>query len=621
MTLKKLQLRPGTNQENTRYTNENGWWAADKVRFRQGTPEKIGGYVRWSAATFAGVCRSLGAWVTLGGAKLVGVGTNEKFYIGSGGAYYDVTPLRRTATLTNPFTATLNSYSILVTDVAHGAQVGDYVTFSGATGLGGNVTAGVLNREHRVTTVPTADTYTIELAVQATAADVAGSPGGGTVTAAYQLNIGESIQVPTEGWGVGAWGTGAWGIGSSDWAQMRLWTQSNFGEDLLYAPRGGEIYWWAASGGLLARGVPVSGLVGASDVPVAVNSVFVSDVSRFVLAFGCNELGSPDLDPMLIRWSDQEDFLNWTPAATNQAGGLRLSVGSEIVARTQLRQEILVWTDAALYALQYQGPPTVWGAQIMADNLSIMGPNATATAEGVAYWMGNGKFYRYDGRVQTLRCDLRQYIFQDFNYEQALQVCSGTNEAFNEVWWFYPSAGSMVPNKYVVYNYAEDVWYQGELTRYAWLDSGILGSPYAANSDKLVVHEVGVDDATGAMPAPIAAFIESAEFDIEDGDRFGFIWRLLPDITFRGSTAENPSATFTLYPMKNSGSGFGDSVGGSRAAGVTRFVAAPVEQFTGQVYIRVRGRQLVMRVESTGLGVTWQLGSPRIDIRADGRRG
>jgi hypothetical protein len=621
MTLKKLQLRPGVNQENTRYTNENGWWVADKVRFRQGTPEKIGGYVRWSASTFAGICRSLNAWVTLGGAKLLGIGTNEKFYIGNGGAYYDITPIRNTAALTDPFTATLNSYTLLVTDVAHGASVGDYVIFSGASGLGGNLSAAVLNQEYRVVEVLTDDTYTIETSVQATAADVAGSPGGGSVSAAYLLGVGPAIQVPTEGWGVGAWGTGAWGIGTSDWVQMRLWSQSNFGEDLLYAPRGGEIYWWDADTGLLSRGVAVTGLPGASDAPTAVNSILVSDVSRFVLAFGCNELGSLEIDPMLVRWSDQEDFLNWTPAATNQAGGLRLSIGSEIVARTQLRQEILVWTDAALYSLQYQGAPAVWGAQIMADNISVIGPNATATAEGVAYWMGNGKFYKYDGRVQTMRCDLRQYVFQDFNYEQALQVFAGTNEAFNEVWWFYPSGSSDRPDKYVVYNYAEDVWYQGDMARYAWLDSGILDAPYAANSDKLVVHEQGVDDATGDMLAPLPAYIESAEFDIEDGDRFGFIWRLLPDLTFRGSSAANPSATFTLYPMKDSGSGFGDSVGGSRAAGVTRSVAVPVEQFTGQVYIRVRGRQLVMRVESTDLGVTWQLGSPRIDIRADGRRG
>lgn len=622
MPLTKLQVRPGVNQENTRYAGQGQWWECDKVRFRAGTPEKIGGWTRISADTFLGVCRSLLPWVTLGGAQLVGVGTNLKFYLENGGQYFDITPLRATATLTDPFTATDGSHLLLVADTAHGASDGDFVTFSGATGLGGDVTAGVLNQEYQVTVVD-ADSYTVTLPVPAVAADAAGSPGGGTVTADYQIAVGEAIQVPTEGWGVGAWGLGVWGIGSTDWAQMRTWSQSNFGEDLLLAPRGGVIYRWdaSASAALETRAVAISTLAGASDTPTAVNAILVSDVSRFVMAFGVNELGSTTLDPMLVRWSDQENAVDWTPLATNQAGGIRLSIGSEIIAVTPLRQEILVWTDSALYSMQYQGAPIVWGAQLMGSSSSIVGPKCVATADGVAYWMGGGKFYKYDGRVQTLRCDLRQYIFRDFNADQQLQVFAGTVEEFTEVWWFYPSAGSLVPNKYVVYNYAEDIWYMGGLTRYAWVDRGLREYPLAAGENQLLDQEFECCDLSGDAPLPIPSYIESTEFDVAGGDQFGFVRRILPDVTFRGSTTANPSLTLTLYPMKNSGTGFGDSVGGVRTKDVARSASAPVEQFTGQVFVRVRGRQMVLRIESTGQGVMWQSGAHRIDSKPDGARG
>lgn len=621
MPLKKLLLKPGVNRENTRYTSEGGWYDCDKIRFRQGTPEKIGGWEQLSDNRFLGVCRSLWNWVTLGGVSLVGIGTNLKFYLERGEAYYDITPLRGTVTLTDPFTATNGSAVITVTDVAHGAITGDFVTFSGATGLGGNITAGVLNQEYQITVVD-ADTYTITATATANATDAAGSPGGGTVSAAYQINTGPAIQEVLNGWGAGAWGFGAWGVGATATDALRLWSQTNFGEDLLFGPRGGGLYYWDATSGVGARGVNVAGMMGASDVPTAQLMVMTSDVSRFVLCFGVNPLGSSILDPMLIRWSDQEDFLNWTPAITNQAGDLRLSTGSRIVTALQLRQEIVVWTDAAVYSLQYQGPPFVWGAQTLADNTSIIGPNARATASGVAFWMGTDKFYKYDGRVQTMRCDLRQYIFQDIDMQQSDQIFASTVESFNEVWWFYPTAGSTVPNRYVVYNYAEDIWYYGQMERTAWLDSKIVAHPLAAYQNRLIEHEIGVDDGSENVPVAMHAFIDSAEFDIEDGQNFGFIWRLLPDITFRGSTAANPSATLTLQPMLNSGSGYNNplSVGGTATAAVTRTAVVPVEQFTGQVYVRVRGRQMSIKIESSDLGVTWQLGAPRIDVRLDGRR-
>lgn len=621
MPLKKLQLKPGVNRENTRYTTEGGWYDCDKIRFRQGTPEKIGGWAQVSANRFLGVCRSLLNWVTLGGTSLVGLGTNLKFYIERGGQYYDITPLRSTTTAGDvTFAATDGSSIITVDDVGNGCIVGSFVTFSGATSLGGNITADVLNREYQVVSVVTADQYTIDVGVNANASD--SGDGGASVVAAYQLNPGPEIQEPIEGWGAGAWGYGGWGIGDSSAAPIRIWNQANNVEDLIFGPRGGGLYYWDATMGIGSRGVNLADMMGASDVPTKHLTLLVSDVSRFVMCFGANSILDNVLDPMLIRWSTAEDFLDWTPSATNQAGFLSLSTGSRIITALQMREEIVVWTDAAVYSLQYQGATVVWGAKILADNTSMIGPNAKATASGVAFWMGTDKFYKYDGRVQTLRCDLRQYIFQDINLQQSDQIFASTVESFNEVWWFYCTANSTVPDRYVVYNYAEDIWYYGQMERTAWLDSKIVSHPIATYQNRMVEHEVGVDDNGGDSTLPIPAFIDSSEFDIEDGQNFGFVWRMLPDITFRGSTAENPSVTMTLQPMLNSGSGYNSplSVGGTAAAAVTRTSVVPIEQFTGQVYVRVRGRQMSMKIESSDLGVTWQLGSPRIDVRLDGRR-
>jgi len=625
--LKKILVRPGVARENTRYLSENvgptgvngsyaaGWYDCDKVRFRSGSAEKLGGWAPYSTNYYLGICRSLNNWVTLGGNKLLGVGTNLKFYVNQGGNYYDITPLRATVTLTNPFATTSGSPIVVVTDAAGGYSDGDFVTFSGATVVGGLS----LNGEYQITFIGGGD-YTITAASNAAST----ATGGGTVTAAYQVNIGPAVVVPLTGWGAGAWGTGAWGVGSSSTDSLRIWSQSNFGEDLIYCPRGGGLYYWNASAGVTAnRGVNITTLSGASDVPTVVNSTYVSDISRFVFAFGCNELGSGALDPMLIRWSDQESAVDWTPAPTNQAGSLRLSQGSEIVARLQSRQELLVWTDAALYSLQYLGAPSVWGAQLVGENISIAGPNAVSLAAGVSYWMGVDKFYKYDGRTQTLRCDLRQYIFSDINPQQLAQVVCGTNEGFNEIWWFYCSSNSVVLDRYAVYNYLEDIWYYGNMGRTAWLDSGLQAGPIAATYvNNLVNHEVGNDDNLNGTPVAMAAYITSAEFDLDDGHKFAFVWRMLPDVTFRDSTAQNPSIVMSLLPLKNSGSGYTNpaSVGLTNEATVTRTVNLPVEQYTGQVYTRIRARQMAMRISSTGLGVAWQVGAPRIDIRPDGAR-
>lgn len=701
MPLQKIILRPGVNRENTRYTNENGWYESEKVRFRQGTPEKIGGWQRLSASMFQGVCRSLWNWVTLAYLNLIGVGTNLKFYIESGGEYNNITPLRVTNALgADPFSTQNNSTTVTVTDASGGFATGDFVTFSNATTVAGLN----LNGEYQLTLV-NATTYTITASSQASSTTTGGGSG---VLAAYQIPVGAEYVVPLSGWGAGTWGAGTWGTGGTTVNPLRLWSQYNFGEDLIFGYSGSPIYYWNATYGvvpstmtvtiatpavvtlginpingdavvfqtsgalptgitagtvyyvinvsgttcnisatyngaainttgaqsgthqLTVRGIPLTSVGGASGVPTIQNLVFVSDVSRFVFAFGCNALGSAIQNPMLIRWSDQESFTEWTPSATNQAGDLQLSHGSRIVSVAQSRQEVLVWTDSSLYSLQYVGAPIVWSSQLVGDNISIAGTNAVAYANGVSYWMGVDKFYKYDGRTQTLTCDLRKFIYGDINLLQKDQFFASTNEGFNEVWFFYCSSGSNTIDRYAVYNYLENqgngAWYYGTMVRTAWLDSGLRNYPvaatYSGSTGNLVNHEFGVDDNASGTTLPIEAYITSAEFDLNDGHSFSFIWRVLPDITFTGSEAASPSATMYLLPMQNSGSGYNSpaSVGGISSASITRTAVLPIEAFTGQINTRVRGRQLTMKIESTAIGVQWQLGAPRLDIRPDGRR-
>ena len=615
MPLQKLQLKPGVDRENTRYAAEGSWYETDKVRFRRGMPQKIGGWVRLSAATFLGVCRSMLNWSTLQRQNLVSVGTNLKYYIERGGAYFDVTPIRATATLTNPFTTTSGSATVLVTDTAHGALQNDFVTFSGASAVGGLT----LNGEFQINFV-SENTYNITSATNASSS----ATGGGTVTAAYEINTGSEIAVPFTGWSAGTWGSNTWGNSGTTLSPIRLWSQANFGEDLFFTYRGGSPFYWDATNGVTTRAVYVSSLSGASDVPVIVNKAFVSDIFRFAFCFGANDLGAAALDPMLIRWSDQEDVSNWTPAATNQAGSLRLSRGSEIITALQARQEILVWTDTAVYGLQYLGAPEVWGAQLLGDNITIASTNAAVYSGNIAYWMGTDKFYSYDGTVKTLPCSVRSYVFNDFNFSQYGQVVAGTNERFDEIWWFYCSAGVTQNDRYVVYNYLQDIWYYGTLSRSAWIDSDLRENPMAATySNNLVNHEVGYDNQESATASAITATITSSEFDLDDGDKFMFINRMLPDVTFDGSTVSAPAATMTLLPMQNSGSGYNNplSEGGTNTSTVTRSATVPIEKFTGQVFVRVRGRQMAFTMESTEIGVAWKLGIPRLDMRPDGRRG
>ena len=631
MPLKKILFRPGVNRENTRYASEalgsvsattnvaGGWYDADKIRFRAGNPEKIGGWTRVSNFTFLGLCRSLWNWVTLAGLNLMGLTTNIKVYIERDGTYFDITPLRATETLgANPFAGN-GTTTVTVTDTAHGGNTDDYVTFSGATGTYDTT----FNAEFKITVID-ANSYTISTAPTTI---TAGSYGGSAVVAKYQINVSAPIEVAITGWGAGKWGFGDWGVGTPGAIPLRVWSQNNWGEDLIFVYRGGPLYIWDATNGLTTRAVLVSSLAGAdAEVPSVVNFVFVSDQSRFTFCFGCDDYGSSILNPMLIRWSDQESITSWAVSATSQAGSLQLSHGSEIITAIQARQEIVVFTDSTLYSLQYQGPPTVWGAQLLGDNISIQSPNAAAIASGIVYWMGIDKFYKYDGRVATLRCDLREYIFSDINQTQNLQVFASTSEGFNEVWWFYCSAGSTQINRYVVYNYGEDIWYYGtNLGRTAWIDSGLRDYPVAATYNfNLVNHEEGVDNNETSTPTAITSTITSSQFDIDDGQTFGFIYRVLPDLTFRTSTSgTTPQVTLTLIPFQNSGTGANDpaSTAGTSAATVQRTSVANIQEFTGQVFMRLRGRQMVFQIDCNTLGTQWQLGAPRIDIKPDGRRG
>jgi hypothetical protein len=832
--LQKLQFRPGVNRENTSYANEGGYYASNKIRFRSGQPEKIGGWAADTGATVSalkpttgtlwGVARGMWNWLNLTGYNLLAIGTNLKYYIQNGpnGLVYDVTPLRFTTGAGEAtFAATTGSPIITVTDIAHGAQAGDFVTFSGAIALstqtytadiatdtitfttalangttlqlftttsapaglstgvtyfvvnsntpaascklsltsGGaaidittvgvgtqtfalttGITATILNAEFQITSYVSSNQYTITASVNATAED--SGNGGSSVVAAYQITTGVDIYSLNVGWGAGTWGGivfgttttavsggtlsnsnttvtvtsttgftatgnilidqetifygaigsattfigcvrglqgngvgGAVGSGAATthtngavvtqsttftgWGspaatgigiQLRLWSQSNFGEDLIFNPRGGALYYWAnaASASTFDRGqylgpsttiVTKSGSITTdSSCPTVANFVMVSDASRFVLAFGVNDYGSAVQDPLLIRWSDQESFATWIPAVTNQAGSYRLSHGSQIVTAMQTRQEILVLTDSAIYSMQYLGPPYVWSFQIMGDNISIAGPNAIATANNITYWMGTDKFYMYSGRVQTLPSTLREYVFNDINLEQAFQFCAGTNEGYSEVWWQYCSANSSVVNRYVIYNHLENTWYYGDWDNYqsvnqgrtAWLDSSLRSFPMAttygvaggSSNAQLLYHENGVDDGTVNPSVPIVAQVTSSDFDIGDGHNFGFVWRLIPDLTFDGSNVNQPTAMFTVLPRANSGAPYGNSnnpeVVSTQNYQNQRTYA--IQEFTQQVYVRIRGRQMAFKVSSSELGVQWQLGVPRIDIRPDGRR-
>ena len=730
MPLQKLQFRPGVNREGTTLTNEGGWFAGDKIRFRSGQVEKLGGWtldtgtVQATGTNYIGIARSLKNWVGLNGYNYLGIGTNQKIYVQQGlsGYLYDVTPIRSvSAAGAATFAATATLSTITVTQNAHGAQTGDYVTFTGAVSLGGNVTAAVLNLVggYQVTYL-TSNTYSITVGVVATSGD--SGNGGASTVATYQITSGNATYTSNVGWGAGGWGGLNTGASSTGWgvaapasqgigSQLRLWSQANYGQNLVFNPRGGPIYYWVVDTNPNTYNVAqvishtntntqngTQYWYADASCPTLCNFVMVSDASRFVIGFGTDTYGNGVQNPMLVSWSDQQNLLTWTPAVTNQAGNYTLSHGSQIVTAVQGRQEIVVFTDTALYSMQYIGTPYVWGFNILADNISIIGPNAAVSVNNVTYWMGKDKFFMYSGQVQTLPCTLREYVFQDINQTQGYQIFAGINEGFNEIWWFYCSSASNVIDKYVIYNHLEQTWYYGNLTRSAWADTPLRGFPTSAGyapvttttqavsltdttiniaskgkfptagvveigteriiytgststtltgcsrgaygttatvhsagetvtdigvvQSGIIYHENGVNDGTANPPVPIYSYIQSSDFDIGDGHNFGFVWRIIPDISFNGSTTAAPAVTFTVLPRQNPGSGYGTSdlplvTSAQSYVGQSTY---DVQQFTQYAYCRIRGRQMSLIVSSNTTGVQWQLGNPRIDVKSDGRR-
>jgi hypothetical protein len=705
MPLTKLQFKPGINRETTSYSNEGGWFDGDKIRFRMGFPEKIGGWVKNSENAFLGTCRALHPWVALSGEKYIGVGTGLKYYISEGGAYKDITPLRvassavtfaggadtldgaisaeaqsivmdsasgfpagggriligseqitygaiSSATLTgcergvNGTTAAAHSDGVAVTcctlsvtdSDGHGALENDFVTFSGAATLGGVITANVLNQEYQVTHVVSATVFQIEARAVATISEITTTSGlnptfvfantsdsgngGGSSVGAYQINTGLDTSVQGTGWGAGTWGRGTWDSASDLTAggnTLRIWSHDNFGEDLLMNVRDEGIFYWDKTNGVTTRAVSLASLgVAADNIPTIAKQVLVSDKDRHIIAFGCDpETAIGTQDPLLIRFGSQESLTDWSAKATNTAGDLRIGSGSEIVTAVETRQQVLVFTDVSLHAMQFLGPPFTFGINTVSENITTASPLCAIAVNDNVFWMGREEFYVYAGAVNKLPCTVKDFVFSDFNEQQIQKVTAASNSSFSEIWWFYPSASSDENDKYVVFNYEQKVWYFGTLDRTVWIDRGVDALPIAASPDHyLYVHESGFDDGSTAPASAIAANIESSQIDLGDGDQFAFLSRIIPDITFRDSTANTPTATFTLGVRNFPGGKYLET----DADVVDKIASTPVEQFTKEVRTRLRGRSFNLKVESTATETTWRLGTPRVEVRPDGRR-
>ena len=703
MPLTKLNFKPGIVSDITSYSNEGGYVDGDKIRFRLGFPEKIGGWVKANQNTYEGTARSLHNWSALDGSNFLGLGTTFKYYIEEGGSFNDITPDRATTTNGITFAATNGSATLTVTDSAHGAVEGDFVVIAGAATLGGVVTAAVLNKEHQIVTVPNGNTYTIIVSATANGSDT--GTGGAGVDGVYQINTGLDNTVGGTGWGAGlfsgittsalqtqlnealddsetavdvddetgittagdvilvdeelmlvagdtddntlnvtrghkgttavahddntlvrlalgnadgaddfsGWGDASAG-GITTTSELRLWSEDNFGEDLLINPRDGQIYYWDRTNNLTTRAVQIGDITDADATPTIAKQILVSDQDRHVIAFGANTIGTTIQDPLLIRFSSQESLLNWTPTATNTAGDLRLGGGSEFVQAVETKQAILVFTDKTLHAMKFIGPPFTFGLQELSKNITIMSPKSAIAVDDVVYWMGQDTFYVYaGGQTQQLPCTVKDKVFLDINDEEAEKTYAGVNSEFGEIIWFYPNASSSDNSNYVIFNYNDKTWYYGTLARDVWLDRGLRRNPLAGGGGYIYNQETGFDDDGSAM----SSFIESAPIDMGDGDKFSFIKRIIPDITFNGSTAlSSPSATFTIKARNFPGANFNDTQTGT----TSRTSTSPVEAFTEKLDVRVRGRSFALRVASDALGSKWKLGSPRIDIRADGRR-
>ena len=642
MALIKLQFTPGVNRDQTNYSNEGGWYACDKVRFRSGYPEKIGGWVKSTSNQFYGVCRQMWNWYTTYGDNFLALGTNNKVYIEAGGYFNDITPLRATTpTMTSPNTNNCISTVYLSTTVtinlgtAHNALTGSFVTIAGATAVGG-VTAATLNANYQITvTSSTAFTIVVPTAATSTVA----SSGGTGITISFEIETGNAIATLGYGWGAGTWGRGGWGLGSTAGPivlPQQDWWFDNFDNDLAMNIRNGTPYYWERgavldpAGALSTRAISLADYATAqgytaASVPVQVMQLLVSQQEKILIAFGAVPYGSTstaDFDPLLIRWADQDNPGQWTPAVGNAAGFLRVSRGSRIIRALPTRQEVLVFTDTHLFTLQFLATTDVFGLQEYADNISIIAPRAAISAANITYWMGQDKFYAYTGRVETLPCTLRNHVFNNINLDQTAQIVCGTNEQWNEVWWFYPTADSDWNNAYVVYNHLEKIWYYGTMERTAWLDTPLRHFPQAANTSPDVItvpstqgylysHEDGINDDLIPMPS----YIQSNDFDMQEGDELMLINRVIPDVGFNGSTATAPSVTMQIKPRNFPGSAYKVNAANSRSV-----IETTVDEYTEQVFIRARARQMAFKISSSDLDVQWQLGAPRLDARKDGKR-
>jgi hypothetical protein len=680
--LQKLQYRPGLNRDQTNYSNEGGWYECDKVRFRSGYPQKMGGWLRYGLFTVVGVCRQVFNWITTASDNYLALGTSKKLYIEAGQILYDITPIRQTfitAATDNCFTTVNGSKTVTVTIVAHGGVDGDYVTFSGVVGPIGGIPQSEFNAEFVVDQV-TANTFTITTTTAATSST---SGGGTAITAAFQINVGNNNAFEGYGWGAGAWSRGSWGSGAANPVirTQRDWFIQNFDDDMVANIRDGAIYYWKYENGVSSRATPLATTtiegIAPADVPAQAMQILVSQNDKHLICFGATPFGGGAFDPLLIRWATQDQPNVWTPLVTNSAGFLRVSRGSAIVCAIATRQEILVFTEGTLNSLQYLGTTDVFGLQELADNISILSPRSVVTVNNTAYWFGHDKFYAYGGRVETLPCSIRNHVFQNLNYNQADQIVSGTNEGWNEIWWFYPTADSNVNNAYVIYNHLERIWYYGTIDRTAWSDSSLREYPqaltatyftgaisgttltvsglssgilqvgtvlegtgvavgtkitalgtgiggvgtYTVNISQLVVqtsmtadsiiynHEQGVDDNI----LPMTSYIASSDTDLADGDQFILTKRIIPDLNFAGSTADLPAVTMYIKPRNFPGSAYSN-------VDSQQVIETSVDIYTDQIFMRTRARQMAIQIESTELGVQWQLGSPRVDGRPDGQR-
>ena len=628
MPFLKLNFRPGVNRDQTSYSGEGGWYECDKIRFLSGFPQKLGGWLKTTPNSFIGVCRQMWNWITTFNDNLLAVGTESHVYIEVAGVFYNITPLR--TTLTTPATdncvdTTSGSKVVNINVTAHGCTTGDYVIISGVTGNPGGVPNAEINTEHQVTVV---DVNNFTITVTTAATSTTSNQGGTAITIKCEISPGYAVTAFGYGWGASAWnGNYGWGLGGNLPVnfQQRDWWFDNFDNDLVMNIRNGAIYYWERGSltnpntALSTPAVLLSTITGANSVPTTAMQVLVSQNDKHLLAFGAQPYGglSTDFDPLLIRWASQDEPQVWNPTSSNSAGFIRVSRGSQIIRALATRQEILVWTNATLSSLQYVGTTDVFALQELADNISIISPRAVATANNVTYWMGQDKFYVYNGQVQTLPTTLRQHVFQNINFDQIDQIIAGTNEGFTEIWWFYPSENSNWNDSYVVFNHLENAWYYGSIVRTAWLDTAIRGNPIGASTlenastGHLYTHEVGVNDDT----LPMESYIQSADFDLGDGEQFMLTRRMIPDINFNESTAANPEVTLQVRPKRFPGSAYMSSATYSQPV-----IETTIDQYTEQVFVRARGRQLAFKISSDDLGVQWQLGSVRLDVRQDGKR-